>query len=208
MTGRKRDPSSNRTVRLQEIKDAAIRLFFRRGYAATDLREIAKEVGLHVSSFYNYIDSKEQLLYLILLEGTERSVAALDAALEGVTDPVDRLRAAIRAHVMYNAERRYISSTSLNELRLLTGEYAADMARRMDAYQDTWLGLMEDAIASGRIRPVDLRVTVYAMLTMAQGVARWFNPDGRVTAEEVADMYADLLVRGLLTNSSEAALHS
>jgi AcrR family transcriptional regulator len=199
MTGKKRNRARNDS-RLEEIKQAAVKLFFRQGYAATDLRQIAEEVGLHVSSFYNYIQGKEELLYLIVLEGTQLSVQALDQALEGVTDPVERLRRAIRAHVLFQAEMRYISWTSLTELRLLTGKYAADIHRRIDEYEATWVRLVEAAIASGQLRPVDTRVAVYGMLTMAQGVARWFNPRGRVKADAVADLYADILLRGLLAD--------
>lgn len=199
MTGKKRTRLSTES-RLDEIKAAAVKQFYRRGYAAADLRAIAEDVGLHVSSLYNYMQSKEELLYLIAVDQYESSVADLNRALDGITDPAEQLRQAIRSHVMLQARMQYPAWTIGVEIRMLTGEYAADMAQRMASYEATWCDLVEAAIASGQVRPVDTRVTVNGLLTIALGVARWFNPCGRLPAEAVADEYADMLLRGLLAD--------
>src|SRR5690606_40436177 len=96
MPGRKAD-TSRRESRLEDIKNAALKEFYQRGYAATDLRAIAREVGLHVSSLYNYISSKQQLLYLIATQYVEDSTRSLTEAIAGIADPVERLRSAIRS---------------------------------------------------------------------------------------------------------------
>jgi AcrR family transcriptional regulator len=195
MASSKRNASPRRG-RLEQIKKVAGKLFYERGYASTDLRLIAEEVGLHVSSFYNYIESKEELLYLICQDSAKIHTKMLERALDGVTDPVERLRRAIRAHVLVQARSRYVSWASLSEVRLLTGTYAADIYQQMAEYEALWTELLEQGIATGRLRPVDVKLAVYGMLTMMQGVARWFNPRGRVAAEGVADLYADILLRG------------
>jgi len=64
------------------------------------------------------------------------------------------------------------------------------------------VSLLEEGIGLGKFRPLDARVTAYAILTMGQAVSRWFNPAGRLTAEEIADLYADLLMRGLLSTEA------
>lgn len=197
MVNTKREPTRGDS-RLDEIKQAAVKLFYQRGYAATELRTIAKEVGLHVSTLYNYIESKEQLLYLILLDDVEVSVRDLDRALEGVDDPVDRLREAIRSHARLLATLRYTGWIGMTERRLLTGAYADAIRQLILEYQATWKVLLRDAIASGGVRPVGESVTVNGILMMTQSVSRWFKPGDRLTADEVGDQYADIVMNGLL----------
>src|SRR5580698_6016573 len=92
--------------KLAEIKREAARCFYIQGYAATDVRTVAEAVGLQVSTLYNYISGKEELLYVITLEGITEITASLDTAIEGLTDPHDRLHAAVRSHVLHHAHRR------------------------------------------------------------------------------------------------------
>lgn len=181
---------------------AAAQLFSERGYAATDLRLIAKAVGLHVSSFYNYIQSKEELLYLVCRRGADEHRLALEAAVEGESDPVKRLRSAIQTHVLVNARMRHVAWSSLNDMRMLTGEYLADMRNRTADYEAIWRELIQEGIAAGALKDADVDVTVYAILTMLQGVSRWFSPDGRMTAAAIADLYADWLIEGLMSGTS------
>src|ERR1700739_4489663 len=93
--------------KLAEIKKEAARCFYAYGYAATDVRTIADRVGLQVSTLYNYISGKEELLYLIMRDGMIEIVAGLDAAPEGLTDPRERLRAAVRSHMLHHAHRQF-----------------------------------------------------------------------------------------------------
>jgi AcrR family transcriptional regulator len=191
--------------RLEEIKTAAVKWFYRRGYEGTDLRLIARDVDLHPSSFYNYIKSKEELLYLIMKDGLVLVQEGLDHALADVTDPVDRLRSAIRWHVLHHARRRYVGWTSQTEFRALKGRFRANILALRDEYEAKWISLLEEGIESGHIQPLDTRVVAYGILTMGQAVSRWFNPRGRMTAEQVADIYAGLLLNGLLQARPEGA---
>lgn len=195
--------SATAGVRLEEIKAAATRHFFRTGYAGTDLRMIAKDLDMHAGSLYNYIESKQELLYLILLDGMTEIHSGLESALEGVKGPKERLRAAILFHFLHHALRRYVSWTNHVEVRALTGDYRDKiMAMRKD-YESKWVVLVEEGMQSGEFRPLDPESTAFGILSMAQGFSRWFNPRGRLSADEIAALYADLLMNGLCCDSPE-----
>jgi AcrR family transcriptional regulator len=59
-----KNPSLIEARRMQIIK-AAVGLFVRKGYFETTTREIARESGLSIGSLYEYIGSKEDILYLV-----------------------------------------------------------------------------------------------------------------------------------------------
>ena len=57
---------------LRNLRTAAIQLMSEHGYGAMNLRMLAKKVGIQASSLYNYIESKQQLLFLLCEETTDK----------------------------------------------------------------------------------------------------------------------------------------
>ena len=53
------------TTRKEEIQFAAAKLFGKKGFAASSVRDIAQEVGLGAASLYNHMGSKDELLTTI-----------------------------------------------------------------------------------------------------------------------------------------------
>src|SRR5271154_5075996 len=66
-----RTPGSNGAETWRNLRSAAIRLLSEHGYEAMNLRMLAKTIGVQVGSLYNYIESKQQLLFWLLKEGVE-----------------------------------------------------------------------------------------------------------------------------------------
>src|SRR6476620_9209199 len=102
------------------IRRVALRLIYRHGFAAMNLRDLAAEVGIQPSSLYNHIASKQALLSDLMQEHMEALLAATDAALAAAGPGVmDRLRAFLGHHVLYHMERReevYIANFELRAL--------------------------------------------------------------------------------------------
>lgn len=200
--GKPRRMGSKRTAahleKLAEIKREAARNFYNLGYAATDVRTVAEAVGLQVSTLYNYISGKEELLYVIMLDGITEITASLDAAIEGLTDPHDRLQAAARSHVLHHAQRQFRAWVGHVEVRSLTGEYLAEILVKRREYQQRWINILTDGISAGIIPDADPQLTMYGILAIGQSVSRWYNPDGRYSANEIADTMAAMVLSGVL----------
>jgi|HubBroStandDraft_3_1064219.scaffolds.fasta_scaffold00225_5 AcrR family transcriptional regulator len=187
--------------KLAEIKREAARCFYIQGYAATDVRTIADRVGLQVSTLYNYISGKEELLYLIMKDGIVEIAAALDAAIAGLTDPCDRLRAAVRSHVLHHAHRQFRAWVGHVEVRSLTGDYLEEIIGRRQEYEHRWIAILQDGIQAGVFGDTDPRLTMYGILAIGQSLARWYKPDGQYDAEQIADAMADLVLSGVVGRS-------
>ena len=70
-------------LRRRQIIDAAVPLFIEKGFHKTTTRQIAKAAGLSIGSLYEYIESKEDVLYLVC--------DAIHAEIEqGVSDALNR----------------------------------------------------------------------------------------------------------------------
>jgi AcrR family transcriptional regulator len=87
------------TNRREDVIRAAADLIGRNGYEGTSMRDIARAVGMLPGSLYYHFASKEDLFAALHDHAVARYHAALDAALEGLSDPWERLEAAVRAHL-------------------------------------------------------------------------------------------------------------
>src|SRR3954451_2553055 len=90
--------------RRREVTREAAKLFAQKGYHGTSIGDIAQALGVQKGSLYSHIDSKEDLLYETLSEGAAAFHAALDG-IHGDLPPVDRIRAALRAHLRVVSEQ-------------------------------------------------------------------------------------------------------
>src|ERR1700675_5182734 len=97
------------STRKSELTRQAARLFAEKGYHGTSIGDLAEAMGLQKGSLYTHIDSKADLLWEVAREGSEAFHAALDALPED--GPVlDRIRAALRAHLRVVAEQLDIAT--------------------------------------------------------------------------------------------------
>jgi AcrR family transcriptional regulator len=190
----------------EAIIRAALALFAEFGYHATSLRRLADEVGIEAGSLYNHISSKSGLLREMLVFGTDELLVGVRSLVEAAPDePSGRLRVAIAAHVRFHCIQREQVLVLDRELRVVAGEDLHTVMRAREEYESLFRTLVEDGVATGALRPHDVSFSVKAILRLGPGTAAWFRRDGRSTAAEIGELYADLLLRGLVAPPSHPA---
>lgn len=176
----------------------AVDLMFDRGYHGTSLRDLAKAVGVQMSSLYHYYPSKQALLVAIM-DGTMADLvaggtAAMAAAGGG---PRAKLIAGIRHHVLFQTERRKECLITDTEIRSLEPENRVRNVRMRDSYERLFADALEDGCESGAFSVGDVKVAVAGLFAMLNGVAAWYRPDGRRTLDEIADQYCEIFLNGV-----------
>ncbi|MBB6730037.1 TetR/AcrR family transcriptional regulator [Cohnella zeiphila] len=93
--------------RKQQIVEAALKCFSRKGFRATSIQEIVDELGMAKGSIYFYFKSKEDLLLSVIESFGERLMAEM-APLpeERPLPPRDQLRLQLKRHFETMAEQR------------------------------------------------------------------------------------------------------
>jgi len=186
-------------TRRREIEDVASALFHANGYAATSVRDIARALDIQGASLYAHVASKEDVLWSIV-DGaaTAFEAKAGDAIADTATsDPVERLAALVEAHVDVVTADPERASVFVTEWRHLSGDRRAAIAGRRDAYEARFRAVIEDGTAVGAFRPTDTALAATFILTALNGIATWYRPDGRLSADRIADHYVDLALRSL-----------
>jgi AcrR family transcriptional regulator len=187
-----RKPGSNGAETLRNLRTAAIQLLSEHGYGAMNLRMLAKKVGIQASSLYNYIDSKQQLLYLLCEETTESLLAEFDQTLKAVEDPQERLRKFIAFHLGYHIVNRKQASVLQMEIRSLTAKNFQAISKLQRLYTDKVRGIIDRGVEVGEFQVKDSEIATFALLQMLTAVTRWYRPQGRLSLEQLVEIYTDL----------------
>ncbi|BCW58594.1 TetR family transcriptional regulator [Arthrobacter sp. StoSoilB20] len=179
------------------IRAEAAKLFFERGYDATSLRQVATASGLRVGSLYNHIDSKEHLLLQIMGGIMDDLMDSIRRAVAVDGDPVDRLQAALAAHLRFHAERAREVFIGNAELRSLSEDARGVVIAKRHEYELFLQRLIEEADRAGLADVVDARIHVYSFVAQATHIASWFKPGGRMSLDEIVTIYTKLALREL-----------
>lgn len=190
------------TPDLDGPRDVIIRvatgLFGERGFPATSMRDIAREVGMLAGSLYAHIDGKETLLLEIIESGIAEYIGEATAALAGMEDNEERLRALIRAHLDVVARGPRTTKIVFHQWRYLGEENQAVVRKRRDEYEEIFVEVVEAGVNDGSFAAdLDVRITVRSILGALNWTPEWLRFDGADPIDVVARQLADTLVLGL-----------
>lgn len=193
-----------RAVREQQMLDAAVDVFSRRGFSAASMDEVAERAGISKPMVYAYLGSKEELfIACVHREGTRLMEAIVRVV--GPDLPVDeQLWRGLRAFFGFVGAHRDGWSVLYRQAR---GQepFAAEVAAMRRRMVDVVAGLLDRAIEStGRLAPRgdDLSAFAYALVGAAESLADWMvdhDGDPDATAARMMNFVwlgADDLVRG------------
>jgi hypothetical protein len=96
------------------------------------------------------------------------------------------------------AENQNLSAVLLLELRSLDPELKTRQASRREKFERLWRDLIIDGKQQGVFNDVDPSLTGRAILGVMNWTVTWYRSDGPRSAREIADLFADLLLNGLL----------
>ena len=186
-------------ARRREIDEVASELFHANGYAATTVRDIARALDIQGASLYAHVASKEDVLWSIVDGAAAAFERAADGALADAAegDPVDRLAALVEAHIEVVTADPGRASVFVTEWRHLSPERRSAIAGRRDAYEDRFREAVREGIAIGAFRPTDPAVAAAFVLTALNGIATWYRPGGRLSADRIADHFVELVLCSL-----------
>ena len=168
--------------REDEIITAAAELFARDGYVGSSIRDIGEKVGLLGGSLYYYIRSKEALFVRIHDHALQTAEDRIRAAIEGLTDPNERLSVACRTLLAIQLDPKSLTTPLMNDFRAVPVIVREKLIERRDAFE----ALFRDLIQEASLPPdVDREVYRILLLTTLNSAANWYRP-GRLSLDEVA----------------------
>src|ERR1051325_6719449 len=190
------------SARRTELTRAAARLFAEKGYHGTSIGDLAEAMGVQKGSVYAHIESKADLLWEVAREGS----AAFHAALYATRDEgpvIERIRAALRAHLRVVAEQLDVATVFIREWRYLEGERRDEFVAERRRYEERFRALFREGRELGGLRTdLDDATATLLALSAANWAYTWIRSD--TDTDELADRFYDALLEGMRGYASPA----
>jgi AcrR family transcriptional regulator len=182
--------------RRREVIAAAAHLFAQRGYQETSMSELTEATGLAAGGLYHYIESKDQLLISICDELLDPLLERAREIVAEPAPPAEQLRALLHAWLTHIASHRDHMLVFAQERHVIERE---PQWRRVRGQRKAFEQLLDDVLARGEadgsMHFADRGFTLLTLLGMVNYTPQWLNPRGRLSPEQIADGYCDLILR-------------
>ena len=197
--GPSRQKTSRRETRTTQIYEAAARVFCEHGFGQSSMSDVAAAVDMTKAGIYHHIASKDELLFGIMSYGMDIFEERVLDRVENISDPLERLRATIRGHLLLvTRDRTKEVTVVLNEAHALHGDYRSRINRRKRRYVRFLNETLRELQRKRLVREIEPRVATFALLGMINWTYHWYTANGRLRDTEVAEAYIDLFLGGLL----------
>lgn len=193
--------------RRRQIISAAVQLFSEKGYYQAKVQDIAQRAGISAGLIYQYVQDKETLLLLAILDVLDSYATEVPLAVRGIESPMERCCAAFRAYCNVVDKFReatvlaYLSTKSLPEhQRQLIKNAERDTNELIEGY-------IQACIDQQLFRPVDRQLATYQLVMYAHtwALKHWqFNK--RFDLDTYVEQGLDLFLHSMLTEKGSKQL--
>ena len=190
----------NQAAQFQRKREAVLReagrAFAKRGFHNTSLNDVAKALDVTKAALYTYVTTKQEILFECHKASMDLGDAALDWALALPGDAAARLEAFLSRYIA-DVTSDHGTFAVLTEIDALTpGDRSTIIARR-DEFERRFGALLKQGFADGSLAEVDPKVVIFSFMGTMHWVARWFDPNGRLSSAEMAREMSALMMRGI-----------
>ena len=170
-------------------------MFSRVGYPNAKLLEVAKACGASKSMLYHYFPAKDDLLFALLSEHLEQTIADIEQ-LRTDAPPEQRFRQFIEAYTRKSSQSRMRHIVAMNDVKYLP----MPQQKQIVALERRLLVLFEEALTALDPTLPDRLVSPYSLLLlgMLNWIDLWYRPRGPIKPAELCDRISHLFLHGFL----------
>lgn len=196
-----RNPEQREEQR-QQILAAAARVFARQGYDRTTMDDIAAEMGGSKGILYYQFQSKQDLIVETRRATSGGAAERLEAIAARPLPPLERMELAVSDLIAtnFNELSRHVILTSVT--LGLDKPHAAKVRTIERRYEKALIGLIEEGMASGVFASGNAKVVALTIIQTCLSPARWYREGKGASANEVAGIVSDMVMRSLRPLSS------
>lgn len=192
----KEERAQERDDKREAVLRAAVRMFNARGFYATSLDDVAASLNISKPTIYYYLGNKEQVLLECVTRGLGQLLVAAEESSRTTGNGLERLRVFLRRYAQINMDDfgRCVIRTGDEAL---SAEGAAQFRALKRKIDNAMRSLIAQAVSDQSMADHDVKLTAFTLAGALNWPARWHEPDGSKSAEELANAMVDILTAGL-----------
>jgi len=185
----------------EKIIEYSIQLFEKKGFSETSIQDIVNSIGVTKGSFYYYFSSKEELLMDIHLRYIDELLGRQEQILADPSTSKQKLFETVYMLISSIKTKGTSARIFFREMRHLSDARLAQIIDKRDEFRLNVERLIREGIEIGEFRK-DLNpvIVTFGILGAANWSYQWFNPDGKVSDREVAEIFVEMILKGIEIN--------
>jgi AcrR family transcriptional regulator len=177
------------------VADAVAELFHEGGYEAVSIVDTAEKLSISRATLYRTVPTKQDLLGILFERSTREITEQVEAAIESIADPADRLKEMVRLQSAAAVQMRSYMPVFFDG-----GDLPGDVVQRWHKwsrqFEKLWISVVAANMEAGNIEEADEIITTRLILGMILWVSRWYRPKEKITSDQIADDAIRLLRLG------------
>jgi AcrR family transcriptional regulator len=178
-----------------EILKSAAAAFRRRGYHGASVDEIASALEMTKGNLYYYFKNKEEILFACHEYSLDKLLALMAEVEADVSSPETKLRRLVLALIHLILDDLHGTALTLDPEALSPALLKRIIAKR-DQFDHGIRTIIQLGMDEGIFKPGDPKMIEFAMMGAVNWIAKWFDPAGAMTSDQIGDAFADYLVGG------------
>ena len=189
--------SKKNGTKKETIIEVAAKLFHKKGFSASSMRDLAEHVGVEAASLYNHIQSKSEILQEICFNVANVFTANIEEVDSSGNKAIEKVEALLRFHIkqMVNYyENVYVSD---HEWKHLTEPYLSNYQNQRRIYRKRFASIIEEGIQKNEIKNLHAPTAVLIMLHAISGIESWHRSKKNLSATLLEENMIMILTEGL-----------
>ena len=187
-------PSDRKT----EIIARAATLFKEKGYSAVTVRDIAQAVDIKAASLYNHIQSKQEILVLIVIEIAEEFTNTMETIVNSQETAIQKIERVIQLHIDITLRNADALACLNNDWMHLANEPLLYFIKMREEYEENFRTIIKKGIADGEIKNVNIEVIIFSTLSTLRTLYLWFGKKKNLHPEVLKSNMIEVLLKGMV----------
>lgn len=204
---RKQAPSGRvarkRAERIRLVERTAARMFAEKGYERTNLDEIAAALDLSGPSLYYYFSSKEELFLRCIESSAEEVQERLRELADSGGSAEDRLRRLVREQVLIELRDYPDFAPLFFRIQVPVPAIQERLAELRRQHGELFTKVGYECADEHGIKRDEARISLLMAFGALAYLPMWYDPDGALGPEELADMISSIVVGAYLIGRAD-----
>jgi len=181
----------------EQIREAAARLFRKKGYKATSMRDIAAKVDIKAASIYNHFKSKQDLLQELLMEIARKFEKGMKEIQNSSLRSDEKMERLIALHVRLTVENTDTIALIAGEWVHLEDPVSTTYLTIRNTYEEDFKSIIDDGKSKGVFKDNETEIVLFSILSTLRWLYTWYSKNRAYNQIELERQIIDCLLKGI-----------
>jgi len=184
--------------RKEEIIAQASALFKEKGYSAVSVRDIAQALGIKAASLYNHIESKQEILSVLVLALAEDFISGMQSIQALKKSPLQKIEKLIELHIDITINQSEALAALNNDWMHMAEDDVNRFVAMREAYEDSFRTIIKEGIDLGQIQSRHPEVILFSILSTLRTLYLWYQKREKLDVNVLKRDMVAVLLRGIV----------